>query len=62
MVYMPKPTAVGESKYCPICATKGITAMIKAVVTEYQGTKKLSWKNEYGSTQISKTMDELVHY
>ena len=61
MVYMPKPTAVGESKSCPICATKGITAMIKAVETEYQGTKKLSWKNEDGSSHIRKQGDEFVH-
>lgn len=58
---MPKPLAAGETKLCPECATKGITVMLNAVESEYQGNKRLSWKNPNGSGHIKKEGDQFVH-
>lgn len=58
---MPRPQTVGETKPCPECATKGITVVLKAVESEYQGNKRLSWKNPDGSGHIKKEGDSFVH-
>mgnify|MGYP003146189849 CR=1 FL=1 len=57
MVYMPKAKVAGESLTCPTCATDGITVIIHAVESEYQGQKKLSWKNPDGSGHVKKQDD-----
>ena len=57
MVFMPKAKVAGASLTCPTCATDGITVIIHAVESEYQGQKKLSWKNPDGSGHVKKQDD-----
>ena len=57
MVFMSKPVASGEKKTCPVCKEKGFTVEINAVESEYQGNKRLSWKNADGTAHIKKQDD-----
>ena len=58
---MQKATQVGEKKICPICLEKGIEIEIHAEESEYQGNKKLTWKNGDGKSHIKKVGDSFEH-
>ena len=57
MVFMSKPVAAGEKKTCPVCKEEGFTVEITAVESEYQGNKRLSWKNPDGTAHIKRQDD-----
>ena len=61
MVYMQKATQVGEKKLCPVCLDKGIEIEIHAEESEYQGNKKLTWKNGDGKSHVKKVGDSFEH-
>ena len=54
---MSKPVASGEKKTCQVCKEKGFTVEINAVESEYQGNKRLSWKNPDGTAHIKRQDD-----
>ena len=61
MVFMQKATQVGEKKICPVCLDKGIEIEIHAEESEYQGNKKLTWKNGDGKSHVKKVGDSFEH-
>lgn len=61
MGFMPKPQTEGEVTKCPECSTQENPVMVIAVESEYQGNKRLSWKNPDGSGHIKKEGDQFVH-
>ena len=58
---MQKATQVGEKKICPVCLDKGIEIEIHAEESEYQGNKKLTWKNGDGKSHVKKVGDLFEH-
>ena len=58
---MQKATQVGEKKICPVCLDKGIEIEIHAEESEYQGNKKLTWKNGDGKSHVKKVGDSFEH-